>query len=170
MSEQRSEGKIPKARFGLRILVGYLAANLLLFFANPYASPWHYGSQDPAPIEVMAPTDSDLSLDQITRILDSIDLSYGAREPTATEKIWLTGKQFAKVVFLPSSFALGIKEFYGYLGPANSQQRAFTVSVKKRYNHLATLAVKKGMKKDGFLFQEEPSLSKKNGEPFASLR
>lgn len=162
--------KTPKTRFGLRILAGYLAANLLLFFVDPYDSPWHYGSQDPAPIEVMAPTDSDLSLDQITRILDSIDLAYGAREPTETERLWRTGLQLTGVAFLPSSFALVMKGFLGYMGPANSRQRAFTVSVKRRYNHLATLAVNKGMRIDGFLFQEEPSLSKKNGEPFASLR
>jgi hypothetical protein len=162
--------KTPKTRFGWRILAGYAALNLLLFFTDPYASPWHYGARDPAPIEVMAPTDAALSLDQITRILDSIDLSYGAREPAVNEKVWLAGKQLTHVVFLPSSFALVMKSFLTYMGPANSQQRAFTVSVKQRYNHLARLAVNKGMRRDGFLFQEEASLSKKNGEAFKSLR
>ncbi len=161
---------IPKRRLGFRILAGYLAANVLLFVVDPYSSRWHYGSQNPAPIEIARSTDSDLSSEQIITVLDSIDLAYGARAPTKTEKLWRTGLQVIGAVCLPSSFALVMKGFIGYMGPANSQQRAFTVSVKKRYNHLARLAVNKGMSKDGYLFQEEPSLSKIAGEPFASLR
>ena len=161
---------MPKSRFALLLVTGYLAANALLFFANPYASSWHYESQDPVPIEVMAPADSDLSLSQIRGVLDSIDLAYEAREPTRHEQLSQVAAQLVQIAFLPSSVALGIKSFFGYMGPANSQQRAFTVSVKQRYNHLARLAVKKGMKDDGFLFLEEPSLTKKIGQPFASLR
>ena len=159
-----------KTRLTLTLAAGYLAANALLFFTNPYASRWHYGTQDPVPIEVTVPTDSEMPLSQIKGVLDSVDLAYGAREPTRLEHLWRGAGQVVQFVFLPSSVALGIKSFFGYMGPANSQQRAFTVSVKRRYNHLARLAVKKGMKEDGFLFLEEPSLTKKNGQPFASLR
>ncbi len=158
-----------KSRFALLLATGYLAANALLFFVNPYVSRWHYESQDPVPIEVMMLTDSVTPLSQIKGVLESIDLAYDAREPTRLEQLWQVAAQLLQVAFLPSSVALGIKSFFGYMGPANSQQRAFTVSVKRRYNHLARLAVKKGMKDDGFLFLEEPSLTKKNGQPFASL-
>jgi len=162
--------KTPKSRLGLRILAGYIAVNLLLFFLNPYASPWHYDSQDPAPIEVTKSTDADLALDEITRVLDSIDLAYGAREATNIEELWRNGIKVIAIVCLPSTFALVMKDFIGYMGPANAKQRAFTLSVKQRYNHLARLAISKGTNREGFLFQEEPSLTKKNGEPFASLR
>ena len=160
----------PKSRLRLRILVGYIATNLVLFFFDPYSSPWHYATQNPIPIEVATPTDSEMSLDRIMTILDSIDMAYGAREPSVSEQLWLSGERLIQIVFIPSSFALVMKGFMGYLGPANSNQRAFTISVKKRYNHLAKSAVNKGMRKDGYLFQEEPSLSKKNGESFVSLR
>ena len=146
--------KTPKTRLGFSILAGYLAANVLLFVVDPYSSPWHYGSQNPAPIEVTTPNDSDLSLNQIIRVLDSIDLAYGARAPTKTEKLWRSSLQVIGAACLPSSFALIMKSFMGYMGPTNSQQRAFTVSVKQRYNHLARLAIKKGMSKEGFLFQD----------------
>jgi hypothetical protein len=63
-----------------------------------------------------------------------------------------------------------MKEFIGYLGPANARQQAFTLSVKRRYNHLANLGAAKGMKQEGYLFQEEPSLSKENAASFESLR
>ncbi len=159
-----------KSRLVLHLVIVYLVANVLLFLFDPYASSWHYGSHDPAPIEVMTPADSDMSISDITKILDSIDLAYGAREPTQLEQFWRTGEKLTQVVFLPSSIALIMKGFFGYMGPANSQQMAFTLSVKQRYNHLAQLAVNKGMEKDGFLFEEDLSLSKNNGRPFASLR
>lgn len=148
------------------VIVIYFALNLVFFYSNPYSSSWHYGSKDPTPIEVVQPTDSNLSVNQIVKILDSIDLSYGAREPTASEKAWRLGSKITQVAFLPSSIALVMKSFIDYMGPANSEQRAFTISVKQRYNHLARMALQKGMKKDGFFYQEEASLSKKNGEPF----
>lgn len=160
----------PKSRFGLRLVIGYLAANALLFLVDPYASRWHYGSQDPAPIEVTMPADSNMPLSDIKGTLDSIDLAYGARAPTQLEQLWRKGEQLIQIVFFPSTFALIMKSFVGYMGPANAQQRAFTLSVKRRYNHLARLAINRGMKEDGFMFQEEPSLSKKIGQPFASLR
>lgn len=159
-----------KYRFALFVATGYLAANALLFFADPYSSRWHYHSQDPVPINVIMPTDSDMPLNQIKGVLDSIDLAYAAREPTKLEQLWQVAEQLVQVAFLPASVALGIKSFFDYMGPANPKQRAFTVSVKQRYNHLARLAVKKGLKDDGFLFVEEPSLAKKNGRDFASLR
>ena len=159
-----------KSRFVMYLVIGYLVVNVLLFLFDPYSSRWHYGSHDPAPIEVMLPNDANMSLSDITKILDSIDLAYGAREPTQLEQLWLSGEKLTQIVFLPSSIALIMKGFLGYMGPANSQQMAFTLSVKQRYNHLAKLAVNKGMEKEGFLFEEEPSLSKKNGQPFASLR
>lgn len=160
----------PKSRFVLHLVIGYLIANVFLFLFDPYSSRWHYGSHDPALIEVILPDDSNMSLSEITKILDSIDLAYGAREPTQLEQVWQFGEKLTQVVFFPSSVALIMKGFIGYMGPANSQQMAFTLSVKQRYNHLAKLAVNKGMNKEGFLFEEEPSLSKKNGQPFASLR
>jgi hypothetical protein len=158
-----------KSRFGF-LLVGYLVANVIIFLVDPYASRWHYGSHEPVPIEVMMPKDSEMSLSQITKILDSIDLAYSAREPTQLEQFRRTGEKVTQVVFLPSSIALIMKGFLGYMGPANSQQMAFTLSVKRRYNHLARLAIDKGLRKDGFLFQEDPSLSKNYGQSFISLR
>ncbi len=160
----------PKSRFVLHLVIGYLVANALLFLFDPYSSRWHYGSHDPAPIEVMLPNDYDMSISDITKILDSIDLAYGAREPTKLEQLWQSGEKLTQVVFFPSSIALIMKGFLGYMGPANSQQMAFTLSVKQRYNHLAKIAVNNGMKKEGFLFEEEPSLSKKNGQSFASIK
>ena len=159
-----------KLRLFINLLIGYILVNVLLFLFDPYSSKWQYGSHDPTPIVVITPNDSDMSLSDITKILNSIDLAYGAREPSQLEKIWQSGEKLTAVIFFPSSIALIMKSFLGYMGPANSQQRAFTLSVKQRYNHLARLAIKKGMKSEGFLFEEEPSLSKKNAQPFASLR
>ena len=160
----------PKSRLRWQLVMGYLAANAILFFVNPYASRWHYESHKPVPIDVSSSADSSMSLNQITKVMDSIDLAYAARKPTQLEQLLRTGEKLIQIVFLPSSFALIVKGFVGYIGPANSQQRAFTLSVKQRYNHLAKLAIRKGMKEDGFLFEEEPSLSKKNGQSFAALR
>ena len=159
-----------KSRLISLLVAAYLAANVLLFFTNSYKSRWHYQSHDPIPIQVTAPTDSSMSLTQIRDILDSIDLAYDARKPTSSERLWKSAEQLIQIAFLPSTVALLIKNFLGYMGPANPAQRAFTVSVKQRYNHLAELAVKKGMADDGFLFLEEASLTKKNGQPFRSLR
>ena len=119
---------------------------------------------------MMEPTDSALSIDEITEILDSIDLAYEARKPTQHEKLWRTGEKFIQIAFLPSSVALAMKNFVDYMGPSTPKQREFTLSVKRRYNHLAAIAVKKGIKKNGFLYQIEPSLSKTNGRAFSSLQ
>jgi hypothetical protein len=160
----------PKPRFWIHFLIGYAFANVLLFFVEPYGSRWHYHSHSPIPIEEVAPTDAAMSIDDIRDILDSIDLAYKAREPTAYEKLWSSGESLIQMVFLPSSVALWVKNFIGYMGPSTSKQREFTLSVKRRYNHLAILAVKKGMREDGFLYQLDPSFSKKNGQAFSSLR
>lgn len=160
----------PGPRFGTRFLIGYVFANVLLFFLEPYGSPWHYQSHSPIPIEVVTPTDAAMSIDEIREILDSIDLAYEAREPTVYEKLWSSGEGLIQIVFLPSSIALGLKSFVDYMGPSTPKQREFTLSVKRRYNHLATIAVKKGMRDDGFFYELEPSFSKKNGQAFSSLR
>lgn len=162
--------QVRKSRLGLRFVTGYLAMNVVLFFVDPYASRWHYGSQNPAPIGVVTAADSDMSSSQIKKILDAIDLAYAARQPTQLEQVGRAGEKLTQLVFLPASFALVMKGFMAYLGPANAAQRVFTLSVKRRYNHLARLAISKGMQAEGFLFQEEHSLSKKNGQTFASLR
>lgn len=160
----------PKPRFGTRFLIGYAFANVLLFLVEPYGSPWHYQSHSPIPIQVVAPTDAAMSIVEIRDVLDSIDLAYEAREPTVYEKLWSSGEGLIQIVFLPSSVALGLKCFVGYMGPSTPKQREFTLSVKSRYNHLATIAVRKGMREDGFLYELEPSFSKKNGQAFSSLR
>ena len=159
-----------KSRFGLRFLLGYAAVNLILFFSEPYGSPWHYQSHTPTPIETIAPTDTALTLDEIADILDSIDLAYKAREPNLHEKLWLAGEKLTQILFLPSSVALVMKSFVDYMGPSTPEQREFTLSVKRRYNHLAAIAVKKGMNEDGFLYLVEPSFSKKNGPAYSSMR
>ena len=167
--------RIPSHRrnLGMRIMqiLGiYLFANLMLFLLDPYSSSWHYHSKDPTPLQVVQPQDSTLSIDQITAILDAIDLAYEAREPNRIEKAQRASLRLLSLAFFPSTYAIIIKDFIDYLGPATPKQHAFTLSVKQRYNHLARLAVSKGMKRDGYLFQEEPSEGKLNGEPFTSLR
>ncbi len=159
-----------KKRTGWRLLAAYVALNAAIFFINPYASPWHYGSRHPSPIAASQPTYASLTVDEIVRTLDAIDLAYKAREPSTQEQWWRGGLKLMAVVCLPASAALGARDFFGYMGPANREQQAFTLSVKRRYNHLARLAVTQGMAREGFLFQEEPSLTKKNGPSFESLR
>ena len=159
-----------RLRPSILLLVGYTVVNVIVFAAKPYGSQWHYESQTPVQIEVITPSDSVKSLSEIADILDSIDLAYGAREPTKIERFEFAGKQLIQLALLPSSVALAMDDFGAYMGPANSKQQAFTLSVKRRYNHLARFAVKKGLKTDGFLYLEEPSLSKTNGQSFASLR
>ena len=158
------------SRFFVSIFLVYVVGNVVLFLSNPYSSAWHYENHKPVPIEVMQSGDSALSLSQITDVMAAIDLAYGARKPTAQEQAGIVAIQGVAIVFFPSTFALNMKRFMGYLGPANSDQQAFTLSVKQRYNHLARLAVSRGMKDDGYLFKEECSLSKENGESFESLR
>ena len=152
------------------IVLVYVFGNILFFLLNPFSSPWHYHTVDPEPIPVTRQDDITLSVNEITRILDEIDLAYGARKPTTAEQAKSTTMSVVSLVFLPASIGLGMKEFVGYIGSANSKQQVFTLSVKKRYNHLARLALSNGMKRDGYLFAEEPSLSKQNGESFHSLR
>lgn len=157
-------------RFFVSIVLVYVIGNVVLFLINPYSSAWHYENHKPVPIEVMQPGDSALSLSQITDVMAAIDLAYGARKPTAQEQAGIVAIQGVAIVFFPSTFALNMKSFMGYIGPATSDQQAFTLSVKQRYNHLARLAVNRGMKDDGYLFTEESSLSKENAESFESLR
>jgi len=154
----------------LSIILAYLVGNVVLFLVNPYASPWHYHTHDPVPINVVQPGDSALSLREITGVLAAIDLAYDGRKPTALEEARILALQGVSLVFFPSTVALIVKDFIGYMGPATSEQMAFTLSVKQRYNHLARLAVSKGMKEDGYLFKEEPGQSKENAESFESLR
>jgi hypothetical protein len=52
------------------------------------------------------------------------------------------------------------------MGPANREQQAFTLSVKRRYNHLARLAIAKGMERDGYFFREDAQPWKSNGASF----
>lgn len=144
----------------------YLAFNLLIYFANPYASKWHYQNHKPKPVVIETPQDNSMSVLEIETILDEIDFAYGAREPhflDKTKKNFVTATQ---LIFFPSSVALIIQSFMGYMGPATPEQQAFTLSVKKRYNYLAKLGVSKGMQKKGFLFEEEPSLTKRNSTPY----
>ena len=93
--------QVRKSGFGMRLAIGYLAANALVFIVGPYGSRWHFGSQDPSPIEVMTPTDSKMSLSDIARTLDAIDLAYGARFHVTSQPVpgsWLC-------VFCPVSSA-----------------------------------------------------------------
>ena len=144
--------------------------NLVLFVANPYASPWHYHSQDPVLFRISETADENLSLGGLVRILDATDLAYGARKPTPFEMAKMSCLRATSILFLPATLALGMRDFIGYIGPANERQQAFTASVKERYNHIARLAIEKGYLANGFLYQVEPSLSKRNGISFAEVR
>ena len=95
----------------------------------------------------------------ITRTLDSIDLAYGARAPTQLEQLWRKGEQLIQIVFFPSSFALIMKGFVGYMGPPTHNKEPS--QVKRRYNHLARLAMQLGHERRWLSVPEEPSLSKK---------
>lgn len=151
----------------MSLFVGaYLATNLLLFIFNPYSSKWHYQDHNPVVIQTEQPQDQDLTVSDIEKILNEIDLAYNAREPSRLENIQDWGLTATQLVFLPSTIALVVKSFMGYMGPANQAQRDFTISVKKRYNHLVRLGKEKGMTKIGFYFVEEPSLVKQNGKSY----
>ena len=164
------KNKSKSRRNFILITVAYIIGNITLFFINPFASSWHYHTHKPVPIPVTQQHDINLSVNDITKILDEIDLVYRSRERTSAEQAKYTAMSVVSYIFFPASFALQMKEFIGYIGPANEEQQAFTISVKRRYNHLAILALSKGMKRDGYLFVEEPSLSKQKGESFRSLR
>lgn len=153
-----------------RILLLYILANILFFLIDPFSSPWHYHDHEPVPISVIETGDDALTVKEITRILDEIDLAYKGREHTSVEQAKLLAMNVVGMVLFPATFALHMKEFVGYIGPANSKQQAFTLSVKQRYNYLAWLARSKGMERNGYLFLENISLSKQNGEPFNALR
>ncbi len=154
----------PWLRRTLVILAIYALANIAFFLANPFASPWHYRDHDPVPLEVERLEDRQLSTGDIVEILDEIDLAYGAREPTAGEQVGQVTKLGVGLVFFPATVALIAQEFLGYMGPATDAQQAFTISVKKRYNHLARLAVERGYRVEGrFLFRIDAALSKNNG-------
>lgn len=159
-----------KTNWILRIILAYVVGNVVLFLVNPYSSPWHCKTHHPLPINVVQPGDSALSLREITGVLADIDLAYAGRTPTAIEEARIVALRGGALVFFPSTVALMVKDFIDYIGPATPEQRAHTMSVKQRYNHLARLAVSKGMKEDGYLFKEEPNLEKDNGESFESLR
>jgi hypothetical protein len=147
-------------------LGGYLIANLAYFVFDPFSSPWHYYSHKPRPIEVVQARDGRLSLAQISAILDEIDLAYRGREPTKSEEIPRPLEQAVAAILFPASMALPVKYFFGYMGPATPEQQAFTLSVKKRYNHLARLAIAKGMTRDGYFFIEDIRLRKRKGAAF----
>jgi hypothetical protein len=158
---------------GRYILVGllcYVFANIAIFIAAPGRSPWHYYTHDPQPLAVEHPGDASLSLEEISNILDEIDLAYGARTPSTTENA--NGKilNVLYTAFYPAWFALGISEFIGYIGPATDQQAAFTRSVKNRYNYLAEVGLRKGMTRDGYLFAIDARITKQNGMSFQELR
>ena len=147
---------------------GYLIANVAAFFVFNifFLSPWHYHDHEPVPIPVMHAEDNSLSISQIRAILDEIDLVYGGRKPTKSEQTVQFMEKVATVIFFPATFAVMIREFVGYMGPPNQQQQAFTLSVKRRYNHLARLAIAKGMERDGYFFSEDVQPWKSNGQPF----
>lgn len=150
------------------IFIGfYLFINVGLYFLNPYSSLWHYQDHNPhQPVAVELPEDDFIGIAKIEKTLNEIDLAYNAREPNNLEKAQRWGARLAQLIFFPSTACLALKSFIGYLGPANPAQQAFTLSVKKRYNHLVKIGKPKGLQKSGFLFVEEPSLSKNNGEPY----
>ena len=158
----KGSGMKPWLRRTLGILAIYALANVAFFLANPFASPWHYRDHDPVPLEVELSGDRQLSAAEIVRILDEIDLAYGAREPSVGERGGRVAELGVGLILFPATAALIAQEFMGYIGPATDSQQAFTISVKLRYNHLAHLAVEKGyLAEDRFLFQIEPSLTKK---------
>lgn len=149
------------------ILTGlYLLTNIVLYFLNPYSSPWHYQDHNPQPLVIESPDDDLISVSKIEKTLSEIDLAYDSRTPNTWEKAqqWAVG--LVQIIFFPSTIGLAFKSFVGYMGPANQAQQEFTVSVKKRYNHLVKIGKSKGLQKTGYLFVEEPSLSKKNGESY----
>ncbi len=170
MSDLTKKKKRRRRAILVRIAQVYIFGNILFFILNPFASPWHYQTRDPEPITVTQRTDSNLSVNEISRVLDEIDLHYGARKPSEFDIARYTIRRVVTVVFFPASATLHMRGFVEYIGPANSKQRSFTVSVKKRYNHLARLALKNGMEKNGYLFVENSLLSKQNAESFHSLR
>jgi hypothetical protein len=150
MKRKWTPGRIVLGTFG-----GYLIANVVFFFLDPFSSPWHYHDHEPVPIAVERKGDINLSLAQMTTILDEIDLAYSGRQPTQSEQIGQSVKKAVLIFLLPASIALNFKEFIGYIGPANREQQAFTLSVKRRYNHLVRLAIAKGMERDGYLFVQD---------------
>jgi hypothetical protein len=162
------DSKWTPKRILLFILAGYLCANVVFFVLNPFSSPWHYHGHKPQPIPVTLPEDASLSLPQLKEILDEIDLAYRGRAATADEETARTRMRIVALVFLPADFALQMKEFIGYMGPATAEQQAFTLSVKRRYNHLARLAIAKGMEREGYFFKEDVQARKSNGQPFQS--
>jgi hypothetical protein len=151
------------------VVAVYILLNLIIFGLNPYARVWHYQNHGPLPVPISEPEDEDLSLDQLVLILDEIDLDYGSREPNQLEKANMERLSVMSMVFQPATIALKMKAFVGYMGPPTEQQQAFTLSVKERYNHLARLAIDKGYNDNGFLYQIEPSLSKRDGVAFADI-
>jgi hypothetical protein len=165
MKRKWTPGRIVLGTFG-----GYLIANVVFFFLDPFSSPWHYHDHEPVPIAVERKGDINLSLAQMTTILDEIDLAYSGRQPTQSEQIGQSVKKAVLIFLLPASIALNFKEFIGYIGPANREQQAFTLSVKRRYNHLVRLAIAKGMERDGYLFVQDIRLKKQNGLSFQDLR
>jgi len=148
----------------------YLFGNVVVFLLNPFVSRWHYCTQSPAPIHVVRARDADMSVAQIVRTLEDIDLAYGARRPTCGDQVRSVVMFGVANLFFPATLALNVKAFVGYIGPANQRQQAFTLSVKRRYNHLAELAIIKGYQGRISLFQLEPSLSKRHVAPSAELR
>ena len=156
-----------RSRRTILISIGlYLSINTVLYFLNPYASSWHYQDHSPKPLVVESPEDGYLSLANIEKTLNDIDLAYDAREPNTLEKTQQMGVRLTQLIFLPSTIGLIFKSFVGYMGPANQAQQAFTLSVKRRYNQLVKIGKSKGLQKSGYLFVEESSLSKENGDPY----
>lgn len=169
----QSEGVKKKSiltRVIMFLALGYICANIVFFLMNPGSSPWHYHSHEPEPITVVQPGDVVLSVVEISKILDEIDLAYNARKPSADEKKNRVILETTSLILFPARIALSISGFIGYLGPATKEQQAFTISVKRRYNHLVKLGVTKGMARDGHLFAMDSRIHKQNGLSFQKLR
>lgn len=144
----------------------YIFINAVLYLLDPYSSAYHYQDHSPKPLAIEFPEDGSIPVSKIEKTLNDIDLAYDAREPNTLEKAQQIGARLTQVIFLPSTIGLISKSFVGYMGPANKAQQTFTLSVKRRYNHLVKIGKSRGLQKSGYLFLEEPSLSKKNGDPY----
>ena len=122
------------------------------------------------PITVVQPGDSDLPLRKITAVLADIGPrlwrqgAHGGGKDGDCREAGDVSRVF------PFDFCAYHKGIHRVYRAPHRRAGAFTVSVKQRYNHLARLAVGKGLKEEGYLFKEDCKTSKENAESFASLR
>jgi hypothetical protein len=158
-----------KARRVAFVVAAYVALNVAFYVWNPLQSKWHYAVREPVPIALEAPGDAALSVPQILEILDEIDLAYGGRSPTDFEALVDKAKSAAAIVMLPATMAIVMVSFVEYMGPPTKAQSAFTLSVKARYNHLATRAVALGHRSERRLFVIEPTLGKTPGQSLSEI-